>query len=98
LTRYLVSVPTALPDDWVEGQEAARQLPFVNTPSPSLSPSRWRGILGCRIEGDRLEKEAVPDMDITDWIIRAAIFGVLAAVVIGTFQNLYTAIKNRGKK
>ena len=54
--------------------------------------------MGCRIEGDRLEKEAVPDMDITDWIIRAAIFGVLAAVVIGTFQNLYTAIKNRGKK
>jgi hypothetical protein len=54
--------------------------------------------LGCRIEGDRLEKEAVPDMDITDWIIRAAIFGVLAAVLIGTFQNLYDAIKNRGKK
>jgi hypothetical protein len=37
-------------------------------------------------------------MDITDWIIRAAIFGVLAAVLIGTFQNLYSAIKNRGKK
>jgi hypothetical protein len=47
---------------------------------------------------DGLETEAVPDMDLTDWIIRAAIFGVLAAVVIGTFQNLYTAIKNRGKK
>ena len=40
----------------------------------------------------------MPEMDITDRIIRAAIFGVLAAVVIGTFQNLYTAIKNRGKK
>jgi hypothetical protein len=38
------------------------------------------------------------DMDITDWIIRAAIFGVLAAVVIGTFQNIYTAIKKRGGK
>jgi Flp pilus assembly pilin Flp len=37
-------------------------------------------------------------MDITDWIIRAAIFGVLAAVLIGTFQNLYDAIKNREKK
>ena len=37
-------------------------------------------------------------MDITDWIIRAAIFGVLAAVVIGTFQNIYTAIKKRGGK
>ena len=37
-------------------------------------------------------------MDITDYIIRAAIFGVLAAVLIGTFQNLYDAVKNRGKK
>jgi Flp pilus assembly pilin Flp len=37
-------------------------------------------------------------MDLTDWIIRAAIFGVLAAVLIGTFQNLYDAIKKRGKK
>jgi hypothetical protein len=37
-------------------------------------------------------------MDLTDWIIRAAIFGVLAAVVIGTFQNLYDAVKKRGKK
>jgi hypothetical protein len=44
------------------------------------------------------ERRSVPDMDVTDWIIRTAIFGVLAAVVIGTFQNLYTAIKNRGKK
>jgi hypothetical protein len=47
---------------------------------------------------ERLGWEAVPDMDITDYIIRAAIFGVLAAVLIGTFQNLYDAIKNRGKK
>jgi len=38
------------------------------------------------------------DMDVSDWIIRAAIFGVLAAVVIGTFQNLYTAFKKRGGK
>jgi hypothetical protein len=37
-------------------------------------------------------------MDIADWIIRIAIFGVLAAAVIGTFQNLYTAIKKRGGK
>jgi hypothetical protein len=37
-------------------------------------------------------------MDIADWIIRTAIFGVLAAAVIGTFQNLYTAIKKRGDK
>ena len=37
-------------------------------------------------------------MDLTDWIIRSAIFGVLAAVVIGTFQNIYDAIKKRGKK
>ncbi len=37
------------------------------------------------------------------WVLIAmlvviAIFGVLAAVVIGPFQHLYTAIKNRGKK
>jgi len=38
------------------------------------------------------------EMDITDWIIRTAIFGVLAAVVIGTFQNIYDAVKKRGKK
>jgi hypothetical protein len=37
-------------------------------------------------------------MTIIDWIIRASIFGVLAAVLIGTFQNLYDAIKNRAKK
>jgi hypothetical protein len=46
--------------------------------------------------GRELGKELMHDMDVTDWIIRAAIFGVLAAVVIGTFQNLYTAIKKRG--
>jgi len=46
-------------------------------------------------------KEAYMDfsnMTMADWIIRAAIFGVLACVVIGTLQNLFTAIKNsRGK-
>jgi hypothetical protein len=46
-------------------------------------------------------KEAFMDfsnMSIADWIIRAAIFGVLACVVIGTLQNLFFAIKNsRGK-
>lgn len=51
-----------------------------------------------RVADASLYQERRPDMDITDWIIRTAIFGVLAAVVIGTFQNLYTAIKNRGKK
>jgi len=43
-----------------------------------------------------LEKEAFMDfsnMTIADWLIRAAIFGVLACVVIGTLQNLYGAIK-----
>jgi hypothetical protein len=33
------------------------------------------------------------NMTIADWLIRAAIFGVLACVVIGTLQNLYGAIK-----
>jgi hypothetical protein len=45
-------------------------------------------------------KEAFMDfsnMSIADWIIRAAIFGVLAGAVIGMFQNIFTAIKNRGK-
>ena len=36
-------------------------------------------------------------MDITDWIIRAAIFGVLAAVLIGTFQNLYMPLGAAGR-
>jgi hypothetical protein len=43
-------------------------------------------------------KERVSDMDISAWIIKAAIFGVLAAVAIGTFQNLYDAIKKKGRK
>jgi hypothetical protein len=43
-------------------------------------------------------KERVSDMDISDWIIRAAIFGVLAAAVIGTFQNLYDASRKKGRK
>jgi hypothetical protein len=37
------------------------------------------------------------NMDISDWIIRSAIFGVLACVVIGTFQNIFSAIKKMGK-
>jgi len=48
-----------------------------------------------------LEKEAFMDfsnMTITDWIIRSAIFGVLACVVIGTIQNLYIAFKNSQEK
>jgi hypothetical protein len=43
-----------------------------------------------------LEKEAFMDfsnLTITDWIIRASIFGVLACVVIGTLQNLFGAPK-----
>lgn len=35
------------------------------------------------------------NMGVSDWIIRTAIFGVLAAAVIGTRQNLIGAIKNR---
>jgi len=37
----------------------------------------------------------VSNMGITDWIIRSAIFGVLACAVIGTLQNLADAIKGR---
>jgi hypothetical protein len=38
------------------------------------------------------------NMDVSDWIIRSAIFGVLACVVIGTLQNIFSAIKkSRGK-
>jgi hypothetical protein len=37
------------------------------------------------------------NLDISDWIIRTAIFGVLACAVIGTLQNIYSAIKNSGK-
>jgi hypothetical protein len=38
------------------------------------------------------------NMGISDWIIRTAIFVVLACVVIGTFQNLFDAVKKgRGK-
>jgi hypothetical protein len=37
------------------------------------------------------------NMDITDWIIRASIFGVLACVVIGTLQNLVGAIRDRNQ-
>ena len=33
------------------------------------------------------------NMSIADWIIRSAIFGVLACVVIGTLQNLYIALE-----
>jgi hypothetical protein len=44
----------------------------------------------------RLEKEGIMDfsnMTITDWIIRAAIFGVLAVAVLGLLQNLAGAMK-----
>jgi hypothetical protein len=33
------------------------------------------------------------DMTVADWIIRAAIFGVLAVAVLGLFQNLFSAAK-----
>lgn len=32
-------------------------------------------------------------MDISDWIIRASIFGVLACAFLGVFQNIYDALK-----
>lgn len=35
------------------------------------------------------------NLNVADWIIRTAIFGVLACAVIGTIQNLLDAIKNR---
>jgi hypothetical protein len=35
------------------------------------------------------------NMTISDWIIRSAIFGVMACAVIGTLQNLIEAIKGR---
>jgi hypothetical protein len=38
------------------------------------------------------------NMGISDWIIRTAIFGVLACVVIGTFQNIISAMRKRGGK
>jgi hypothetical protein len=38
------------------------------------------------------------NMNLSDWIIRAAIFAVLACVVIGTFQNIFSALKARGGK
>jgi hypothetical protein len=38
------------------------------------------------------------NMGISDWIIRAAIFAVLACVVIGTFQNLVSALRKGGGK
>jgi type II secretory pathway pseudopilin PulG len=34
-------------------------------------------------------------MNITDWIIQLSIFGVLAAAVIGTIQNLVDAMKKK---
>jgi hypothetical protein len=37
------------------------------------------------------------NMSIADWIIRAAIFGVLACAVLGMFQNIFSALKSRGK-
>ena len=35
------------------------------------------------------------NMTVTDWIIRAAIFGVMACAVIGALQNLIGAIRNK---
>ena len=38
------------------------------------------------------------NMDISDWIIRTAIFGVLACAVLGTLQNIFDAIKKSGER
>jgi len=35
------------------------------------------------------------DMDISDWIIRLSIFGVMAMAVIGTIQRLVDAMKKK---
>lgn len=35
------------------------------------------------------------NMGVSDWIIRTAIFGVLACAVVGTLQNLIDALRNR---
>jgi hypothetical protein len=35
------------------------------------------------------------NMTVSDWVIRTAIFGVLACAVLGALQNLFDAIKTR---
>ncbi len=35
------------------------------------------------------------EMGVSDWIIRAAIFGVMAAAVIGTLLNLADALRKK---
>jgi hypothetical protein len=35
------------------------------------------------------------NMGVSDWIIRTAIFGVLACAVLGALQNLIDALKGR---
>jgi len=37
-------------------------------------------------------------MGISDWIIKTAIFGVLACAVVGAFQNIFAAIKKNREK
>ena len=38
------------------------------------------------------------NLDISDWIIRTAIFGVLACAFLGVFQNIYDALKKGREK
>ena len=38
------------------------------------------------------------NMSISAWIIKTAIFGVLAFAVVGTFQNIFDAIKKSREK
>ncbi len=38
------------------------------------------------------------NLTVADWIIRSAIFAVLACAVIGTLQNLIQAFKNRNSE
>jgi len=48
--------------------------------------------------GGRPGRRSGSDMDLTDWIIRAAIFGVLAAVLIGTFPESLRRRQKTGKE
>jgi hypothetical protein len=60
-------------------------------------PGSSGGCLLDRVEFTVTEKrrERIELMNITDWIIQLSIFGVLAAAVIGTIQNLVDAMKKK---
>ena len=61
----------------------------------SCSQIATKAIIRFQLGKEGTDVMDLSNMDVSDWIIRTAIFAVMACAVIGTLQNLTDALKGR---